>query len=219
MSRSPRSLAQLLLPSLYPLCRLPCAISPPLRLRCVRGPQDLNQFYAQYKSVEPWLKQKSEHNDMTKENLQTKADRAKLVRLRCMRAKGTADDSRSLVSTFTRARAGTAGPTQDGLYECILCACCSTSCPSYWWNQDKYLGPAVLMAAYRWMIDSRVRARGLRATASAGDARVHLEQGWGERTSVRVGSRTSLVGSATSGPNPWGSSGGPPSRRTASTSP
>lgn len=43
----------------------------------------------------------------------------------------------------------------DGLYECILCACCSTSCPSYWWNQDKYLGPAVLMQAYRWIIDSR----------------------------------------------------------------
>ncbi|PSC70794.1 Succinate dehydrogenase [ubiquinone] iron-sulfur mitochondrial [Micractinium conductrix] len=43
----------------------------------------------------------------------------------------------------------------DGLYECILCACCSTSCPSYWWNADKYLGPAVLLAAYRWIIDSR----------------------------------------------------------------
>ncbi len=37
----------------------------------------------------------------------------------------------------------------DGLYECILCACCSTSCPSYWWNSDKYLGPAVLLASYR----------------------------------------------------------------------
>lgn len=43
----------------------------------------------------------------------------------------------------------------DGLYECIMCACCSTSCPSYWWNSDKYLGPAVLMQAYRWIIDSR----------------------------------------------------------------
>ena len=43
----------------------------------------------------------------------------------------------------------------DGLYECILCACCSTSCPSYWWNGDKYLGPAVLMQAYRWVVDSR----------------------------------------------------------------
>ena len=38
----------------------------------------------------------------------------------------------------------------DGLYECILCACCSTSCPSYWWNEDKYLGPAVLLQAYRY---------------------------------------------------------------------
>lgn len=37
----------------------------------------------------------------------------------------------------------------DGLYECILCACCSTSCPSYWWHEDKYLGPAVLLQAYR----------------------------------------------------------------------
>ena len=43
----------------------------------------------------------------------------------------------------------------DGLYECILCACCSTACPSYWWNGDKYLGPAVLLQAYRWLIDSR----------------------------------------------------------------
>ncbi|CAI4578230.1 CIH_collapsed_G0031980.mRNA.1.CDS.1 [Saccharomyces cerevisiae] len=46
----------------------------------------------------------------------------------------------------------------DGLYECILCACCSTSCPSYWWNQEQYLGPAVLMQAYRWLIDSRDQA-------------------------------------------------------------
>tara|TARA_B100001564_G_scaffold307326_1_gene277165 strand:- start:12 stop:788 length:777 start_codon:yes stop_codon:yes gene_type:complete len=43
----------------------------------------------------------------------------------------------------------------DGYYECILCACCSTSCPSYWWNGDKYLGPAVLLQAYRWINDSR----------------------------------------------------------------
>ena len=44
----------------------------------------------------------------------------------------------------------------DGMYECILCACCTTSCPSYWWNGDKgYLGPAVLMQAYRWIEDSR----------------------------------------------------------------
>ena len=43
----------------------------------------------------------------------------------------------------------------DGLYECILCACCSTSCPSYWWNSDRYLGPAILLQAYRWIADSR----------------------------------------------------------------
>jgi len=48
----------------------------------------------------------------------------------------------------------------DGLYECILCASCSTSCPSYWWNGDKYLGPAVLLQAYRWLIDSRDEATG-----------------------------------------------------------
>ena len=43
----------------------------------------------------------------------------------------------------------------DGLYECILCACCSTSCPSYWWNSERYLGPAALLQSYRWLIDSR----------------------------------------------------------------
>ena len=47
----------------------------------------------------------------------------------------------------------------DGLYECILCACCSTSCPSYWWNSDKYLGPAVLLQSYRWLQDSRDEER------------------------------------------------------------
>ena len=43
----------------------------------------------------------------------------------------------------------------DGLYECILCACCSTGCPSYWWNSERYLGPAALLQAYRWISDSR----------------------------------------------------------------
>ena len=43
----------------------------------------------------------------------------------------------------------------DGLWECILCFCCTTSCPSYWWNGDRYLGPAVLLQAYRWIADSR----------------------------------------------------------------
>ncbi|HJU26943.1 MAG TPA: succinate dehydrogenase iron-sulfur subunit, partial [Rhodanobacteraceae bacterium] len=50
----------------------------------------------------------------------------------------------------------------DGLYECILCACCSTSCPSYWWNPERFLGPAALLQAYRWIIDSRDEATGER---------------------------------------------------------
>jgi succinate dehydrogenase / fumarate reductase iron-sulfur subunit len=50
----------------------------------------------------------------------------------------------------------------DGLYECILCACCSTSCPSYWWNSDRYLGPAALLQAARWIYDSRDEAKGER---------------------------------------------------------
>ena len=48
----------------------------------------------------------------------------------------------------------------DGLYECILCFCCSTSCPSYWWNSDRYLGPASLLQAYRWIADSRDESAG-----------------------------------------------------------
>jgi succinate dehydrogenase / fumarate reductase iron-sulfur subunit len=50
----------------------------------------------------------------------------------------------------------------DGPSACILCACCSTSCPSYWWNGDRYLGPAALLAAYRWIIDSRDESTGER---------------------------------------------------------
>ncbi|MGI9303592.1 MAG: succinate dehydrogenase iron-sulfur subunit [Gammaproteobacteria bacterium] len=50
----------------------------------------------------------------------------------------------------------------EGLEECILCACCSTSCPSYWWNGDRYLGPAALLQAYRWIADSRDEATGER---------------------------------------------------------
>ncbi|XP_039264970.1 succinate dehydrogenase [ubiquinone] iron-sulfur subunit, mitochondrial-like [Styela clava] len=81
---------------------------------------DMNNFYAQYRSIEPYLKQKDASKKGV-ENYQSVEDRQKL----------------------------------DGLYECILCACCSTSCPSYWWSSDKYLGPAVLMQAYRWIIDNR----------------------------------------------------------------
>jgi succinate dehydrogenase / fumarate reductase iron-sulfur subunit len=53
----------------------------------------------------------------------------------------------------------------DGSYECILCACCSTSCPSYWWNPEKYLGPAVLLQVNRWVSDSRDESRAERLAA------------------------------------------------------
>ena len=84
---------------------------------------DLSTFYAQHRSIEPWLKTTTPAPQT--EWLQSRDDREKL----------------------------------DGLYECILCACCSTSCPSYWWNGEKYLGPAILLQAYRWLIDSRDQAR------------------------------------------------------------
>ena len=87
---------------------------------------DMNNFYAQYTSIKPWLQTDSPTPD--RERLQSEQQREKL----------------------------------DGLYECILCACCSTSCPSYWWNSDRYLGPAALLQAHRWIADSRDEATGER---------------------------------------------------------
>jgi len=88
---------------------------------------DMSQFYAQYASIQPWLKT-NDPVEGDRERLQSPRDRARL----------------------------------DGLYECILCACCSTACPSYWWNSDRYLGPAILLQAYRWLVDSRDTATGER---------------------------------------------------------
>jgi len=88
---------------------------------------DLTTFYAQYASIQPWLKSKSPLPP-DREMLQSPEDRKQI----------------------------------DGLYECILCACCSTACPSYWWNGDRYLGPAILLQAYRWLVDSRDEAKGER---------------------------------------------------------
>ena len=88
---------------------------------------DLSHFYAQYATVQPWIRTQSTAPP-DRERLQSKEDREKL----------------------------------DGLYECILCACCSTSCPSYWWNGDRYLGPAILLQSYRWLADSRDEATGER---------------------------------------------------------
>ena len=87
---------------------------------------DLTNFYAQYSSIQPYLKTSTAEPE--KEWKQTPEDRAKL----------------------------------DGLYECILCASCSTSCPSYWWNSERYLGPAALLQSYRWLIDSRDEQTGER---------------------------------------------------------
>ena len=88
---------------------------------------DFTHFYAQYASIQPWLKTVTP-TPSGKERLQSPEDRNKL----------------------------------DGLYECILCACCQTSCPSYWWNSDKFLGPAILLQAYRWLADSRDEMTGER---------------------------------------------------------
>lgn len=87
---------------------------------------DLTHVYAQYTSIEPWLKSSSTAPE--RERLQSPEEREKL----------------------------------DGLWECILCFCCSTSCPSYWWNGDRYLGPAILLQAYRWIADSRDEDTGSR---------------------------------------------------------
>lgn len=80
---------------------------------------DMEQFYAQYRKVKPYLINNKETPQ--KERLQFPTDRAKL----------------------------------DGLYECILCACCSSSCPSYWWNPHKFIGPAGLLSSYRFIADNR----------------------------------------------------------------
>ncbi|MEE2761272.1 MAG: succinate dehydrogenase iron-sulfur subunit [Pseudomonadota bacterium] len=87
---------------------------------------DLTMAYAQYASIQPWVKADTPPPD--KERLQSPEEREKL----------------------------------DGLWECVLCFSCSTSCPSYWWNGDRYLGPASLLQAYRWLADSRDESIGER---------------------------------------------------------
>ena len=86
---------------------------------------DMKNFYNQYKEIKPWLQRKPV-SSVFAASLENEIIQ-------------TPQDRKKL----------------DGMYECILCACCSTSCPSYWWNSDQYLGPAVLMQAYRWIEDSR----------------------------------------------------------------
>ena len=91
---------------------------------------DLTDAYAQYASIEPWLKTETPAPPDA-ERLQSPEERERL----------------------------------DGLWECILCFCCTTSCPSYWWNGDRYLGPAALLQAYRWVADSRDEHTGERLDA------------------------------------------------------
>ena len=91
---------------------------------------DLTHIYAQYHSIQPWLKTASAPPP-DREIPQSVEEREQL----------------------------------DGLWECILCFCCSTACPSYWWNGERYLGPAILLQAYRWINDSRDEATGDRLDA------------------------------------------------------
>ena len=88
---------------------------------------DLKHVYAQYESIEPWMK--TDSPAPTRERLQSSEDANVL----------NGEDGK-----------GPAG--------CILCFCCSTSCPSYWWNPGKFLGPAILLQAWRWITDSRDEA-------------------------------------------------------------
>ncbi len=83
---------------------------------------DMEQFYKQYRAVEPWLQNNAPKPEV--ERLQSPKQREKL----------------------------------DGLYECILCGCCSTACPSFWWNPERFLGPAALLQASRFIVDSRDQA-------------------------------------------------------------
>jgi len=101
---------------------------------------NMKHFYNQYKSINPFLIKRYEIRDLAKilkiknkKNISIIVSRASVENIQ-------SKEDRKLI---------------DGLYECILCACCTTSCPSYWWNSNKYLGPAVLLQSYRWLIDTR----------------------------------------------------------------
>jgi succinate dehydrogenase / fumarate reductase iron-sulfur subunit len=87
---------------------------------------DLNEAYKQLESIKPWI----DRDEKTE---------SKSVTVSTEEQKQSPEDRAKL----------------DGKWECVLCFCCTTSCPSYWWNSDKYLGPAVLLQASRWINDSR----------------------------------------------------------------
>lgn len=100
----------------------------------------MKHFYLQYKSINPFLLKNSMSFVSTNLVKQLSTLLYNTVMLVSLPKKENIQFDRYLL---------------NGLYECILCACCSTSCPSYWWNKDRYLGPAILLQSYRWLIDSR----------------------------------------------------------------
>jgi len=100
---------------------------------------DLTQFYKQYKSIKPYLQRDDKPADVSV---------LRIILCSELQLANRLQGRENLQNKNDRAKL-------DGLYECILCACCSTSCPSYWWNSEEYLGPAVLMQSYRWIADSR----------------------------------------------------------------
>lgn len=132
---------------------------------------DLTNFYAQYKSIQPWLIEKinkqlepgpNDASDYASNQASTDSSSAAnpargLSTNKFAQQKNASNASQENASKKTKEylQSKEQRLKLDGLYECILCACCSTSCPSYWWNSDKYLGPAILLQAYRWIIDSR----------------------------------------------------------------
>ena len=87
---------------------------------------DLNQAYKQLESIKPWIERNEKDQNPSKSKKISEKNQYPKDRLKL-----------------------------DGKWECVLCFCCTTSCPSYWWNGDKYLGPAVLLQASRWINDSR----------------------------------------------------------------
>jgi succinate dehydrogenase / fumarate reductase iron-sulfur subunit len=91
---------------------------------------DMTLIYQQYASIKPWLQKNNSEALRGAEGSVASGGREQLQSI---------DERKQL----------------DGVYECVMCACCSASCPSYWWNGDRYLGPAVLLQAYRWLVDSR----------------------------------------------------------------
>jgi succinate dehydrogenase (ubiquinone) iron-sulfur subunit len=110
---------------------------------------DLTQFYKQYKSIKPYLQRDTPSPDvslLTQHPLQHPTFSPPILIPDLTLPKPQGKEYRQ--SPAERKKL-------DGLYECILCACCSTSCPSYWWNSDQYLGPAILLQSYRWLADSR----------------------------------------------------------------